>query len=132
MSFKFLHTCYRVQDLDKSLEFYQDVLGFEISRKRDFPEDKFTLVYLKVPGSDYELELTYNYDKEEPYTIGDGYGHIAIGVDDLEATHQAHKEAGYTVTDLSGLPGKPKMYYFITDPDGYKIEVIRLAQFLEK
>lgn len=65
MSFKFLHTCYRVQDLDKSLEFYQDVLGFEISRKRDFPEDKFTLVYLKVPGSDYELELTYNYDKEE-------------------------------------------------------------------
>ncbi|MDA5414376.1 lactoylglutathione lyase, partial [Streptococcus thermophilus] len=46
--------------------------------------------------------------------------------------HQAHKEAGYNVTDLSGLPGKPKMYYFITDPDGYKIEVIRLAQFLEK
>ena len=57
---------------------------------------------------------------------------FAIGVDDLEATHQAHKEAGYTVTDLSGLPGKPKMYYFITDPDGYKIEVIRLTQFLEK
>lgn len=55
-----------------------------------------------------------------------------VGVDDLEATHQAHKEAGYNVTDLSGLPGKPKMYYFITDPDGYKIEVIRLAQFLEK
>ena len=79
---------------------------------------------------DYELELTYNYD-HEVYDLGNGYGHIAVGVDDLEATHQAHKEAGYNVTDLSGLPGKPKMYYFITDPDGYKIEVIRLAQFLK-
>ena len=85
---KFLHTCVRVKDLEASLQFYQEALGF----------------------------------KEV----------IAVGVDDLEATHQAHKEAGYNVTDLSGLPGKPKMYYFITDPDGYKIEVIRLAQFLEK
>ena len=87
----------------------------------DFPEYKFTLVYLQLEDdSDYELELTYNYD-HEAYDLGDGYGHIAVGVDDLEATHQAHKEAGYTVTDLSGLPGKPKMYYFITDPDGYKL-----------
>jgi glyoxalase I/lactoylglutathione lyase len=125
MSFKFLHTCYRVQDLDKSLEFYQDVLGFEISRKRDFPEDKFTLVYLKVPGSDYELELTYNYDKEEPYTIGDGYGHIAIGVDDLEATHKEYSETVYEVTDLKALSNNSTSYFFIKDPDGYKVEVIQ-------
>lgn len=125
MSFKFLHTCYRVQDLDKSLEFYQDVLGFEISRKRDFPEDKFTLVYLKVPGSDYELELTYNYDKEEPYTIGDGYGHIAIGVDDLEVTHKEYSETGYEVTDLKALSNNSTSYFFIKDPDGYKVEVIQ-------
>lgn len=125
MSFKFLHTCYRVQNLDKSLEFYQDVLGFEISRKRDFPEDKFTLVYLKVPGSDYELELTYNYDKEEPYTIGDGYGHIAIGVDDLEATHKEYSETGYEVTDLKALSNNSTSYFFIKDPDGYKVEVIQ-------
>ena len=125
MSFKFLHTCYRVQDLDKSLEFYQDVLGFEISRKRDFPEDKFTLVYLKVPGSDYELELTYNYDKEEPYTIGDGYGHIAIGVDDLEATHKKYSETGYEVTELKALSNNSTSYFFIKDPDGYKVEVIQ-------
>lgn len=125
MSFKFLHTCYRVQDLDKSLEFYQDVLGFEISRKRDFPQDKFTLVYLKVPGSDYELELTYNYDKEEPYTIGDGYGHIAIGVDDLEATHKEYSETVYEVTDLKALSNNSTSYFFIKDPDGYKVEVIQ-------
>lgn len=125
MSFKFLHTCYRVQDLDKSLEFYQDVLGFEISRKRDFPEDKFTLVYLKVPGSDYELELTYNYDKEEPYTIGDGYGHIAIGVDNLEVTHKEYSETGYEVTELKALSNNSTSYFFIKDPDGYKVEVIQ-------
>ena len=116
---KFLHTCVRVKDLEASLQFYQEAL-------------KFTLVYMQLEDDpDYELELTYNYD-HEVYDLGNGYGHIAVGVDDLEATHQAHKEAGYNVTDLSGLPGKPKMYYFITDPDGYKIEVIRLAQFLEK
>ena len=96
---KFLHTCVRVKDLEASLQFYQEALGFKEVRRNDFPEYKFTLVYMQLEDDpDYELELTYNYN----------------------------------VTDLSGLPGKPKMYYFITDPDGYKIEVIRLAQFLEK
>ncbi|MGT2667130.1 lactoylglutathione lyase [Streptococcus rifensis] len=121
---KMAHTCYRVQDLDASLKFYQEALGFEISRRRDFEEHKFTLVYLTLPGDDYELELTYNYD-HGPYTIGDGYGHIAISVTDLEALHEKHVAAGYEVTDLKGLPGTDPSYYFITDPDGYKIEVIR-------
>ena len=107
---KFLHTCVRVKDLEASLNFYQDALGFKEVRRNDFPEYKLTLVYLQLEDDpDYELELTYNYD-HEAYDLGNGYGHIAVGVDDLEATHQAHKEAGYTVTDLSGLPGKPKMY----------------------
>lgn len=129
---KFLHTCIRVKDLDASLKFYQEALGFKEARRRDFPDHKFTLVYMALEDDpDYELELTYNYG-HEAYDLGNGYGHIAVGVDDLEATHQAHQKAGYTVTDLSGLPGKPKMYYFITDPDGYKIEVIRLSQFQEK
>ena len=84
MANKMAHTCVRVQDLDASLTFYQEALGFEISRRRDFPDAKFTLVYLTLPGDDYELELTYNYD-HGPYDLGDGYGHIAISVDDLEA-----------------------------------------------
>lgn len=125
MSMKFLHTCYRVKDLDKSLAFYQDLLGFEISRKRDFPESKFTLVYLKVPGYDYELELTYNYDQEEPYEIGEGYGHIAVGVDDLKAVHEEYSKTEYEVTELKALTKESAGYFFIKDPDGYKIEVIQ-------
>ena len=80
-------------------------------------------MYLGLDGDDYELELTYNYD-HGAYDLGDGYGHIAISVSDLEGLYEKHKEAGYDVTDLKGLPGFPPSYYFIKDPDGYKIEVI--------
>lgn len=121
---KMAHTCIRVKDLEASLKFYQEALGFEESRRRDFPDHKFTLVYLTLPGDDYELELTYNYD-HGPYDLGDGYGHIAIATKDLEALHEKHQAAGYPVTDLKGLPGVPPSYYFIMDPDGYKIEMIR-------
>ena len=71
---KMAHTCVRVKDLEASIEFYQKAFGFEESRRRDFPENKFTLVYLTLPGDDYELELTYNYD-HGAYDLGDGYGH---------------------------------------------------------
>ena len=118
------HTCYRVADLKKSVEFYTSAFDFEVSRERDFPEYKFTLVYLTLPGSNYELELTYNYD-HGAYELGDGYGHIAISVENLEELHKKHVEAGYDVTDLKGLPGFAPSYYFVKDPDGYKIEVIR-------
>lgn len=121
---KMAHTCVRVKDLAASLEFYSKSFGFEESSRRDFPEYKFTLVYLTLPGDDYELELTYNYDSEG-YELGNGYGHIAISTDDLEGLHQTHKAAGFDVTDLKNLPGELPAYYFITDPDGYKVEVIR-------
>jgi lactoylglutathione lyase len=121
---KMAHTCVRVKDLDASLEFYQKAFNFEESRRRDFPEHKFTLVYLTLPGDAYELELTYNYD-HEAYDLGDGYGHIAISTDEIEKLHEEQKNAGFNVTDMKGLPGTPPSYYFITDPDGYKIEVIR-------
>jgi lactoylglutathione lyase len=121
---KMAHTCVRVKDLEASLDFYTKAFGFEESRRRDFPDAKFTLVYLTLPGDDYELELTYNYDHPS-YDLGDGYGHIAISSDDVEGLHAKHKEAGFNVTDLKGLPGVPPSYYFIIDPDGYKIEVIR-------
>ena len=120
----FLHTCYRVKNLEASLKFYKEGLNFEEKRRRDFPEHGFTIVYLALPGDAHELELTYNYD-HPAYNLGDGYSHIAIGTDDLEGLHKKHKEAGYEVTELSGLPGSPPSYYFITDPDGYDIEIIR-------
>lgn len=119
------HTCYRVENLKKSVEFYTTAFDFKVSRERDFPEHKFTLVYLTLPGDKYELELTYNYDNGS-YELGTGYGHIAISVEDLEGLHEKHKSLGYDVTDLKGLPGNPPSYYFIKDPDGYKVEVIRI------
>ena len=116
---KMAHTCVRVKDLEASVKFYQEAFGFEESRRRDFPDSKFTLVYLTLPGDEYELELTYNYDRAA-YDLGDGYGHIAISSDDLEKLHEEHKNKGFNVTDLKGLPGTDPSYYFITDPDGYK------------
>ncbi|MGX7349089.1 lactoylglutathione lyase [Dolosicoccus paucivorans] len=119
-----LHACLRVQDLDASKKFYTEVFDFEVSRERDFPEHDFTLSYLVVPGSDFELELTYNYD-HGPYEIGDGFSHLALGVDDLEAVHQKCLDSGYETTELKGLPGHDPSYFFVSDPDGYRLEVMR-------
>lgn len=124
MAQRMLHTCLRVQDLEKSIKFYQETFGFKETRRKEYPEHKFTIVYLSFDGDDYELELTYNYD-HGPYTVGDGFSHMAISADDLEATHQKHIDLGYQVTDLKGLPGNVPNYYFVTDPDGYRVEVIR-------
>lgn len=125
MEYKFLHSCIRVMDLDKSLAFYKDALGFHETRRKDYPEDEFTLVFLSDSNRNFELELTYNYDREVPYEIGNGYSHIAVSVDDLESSRERHINMGYEVTELMGLPGSPPRYYFITDPDGYEIEIIR-------
>ena len=122
---KMMHTCYRVKDLDASLKFYTEALGFSVKRRKDFPEHDFSLVYLTLPGSEHELELTHNYN-HPGYELGNGYSHIAVATDDLEGHHAKNKAAGYDVTELTGLPGNPPTYYFITDPDGYSIEVIRL------
>ncbi|WEV61386.1 VOC family protein [Streptococcaceae bacterium ESL0729] len=121
---KMIHTCIRVQDLDKSLKFYEDSLGFTEKRRLDFPEYKFTLVYLTLPGDDYELELTYNYDSL-PYDLGNGYGHIALSSSDFDNLYKKHVEAGFEVTDIKGLPEGDTSYYFVSDPDGYKIEIIK-------
>lgn len=122
---KALHTCIRVKNLEESLAFYTTAFPFKETRRRDFPDSKFTLVYLALVGEDYELELTYNYG-HEAYDLGNGYGHIAIGSEDFQADYDKHVQAGYSVTDIKGLTDKSARYYFIQDPDGYKIEVIDL------
>lgn len=122
---KALHTCIRVQDLEKSLAFYTTAFPFKETHRKDFPEYQFTLVYLALEGGEYELELTYNYD-HEAYDLGNGYGHIAIGSDQFEADYEKHLQAGFPVTNIKGLADKSARYYFIQDPDGYKIEVIDL------
>ncbi len=125
MKYKMLHTCLRVMDLEKSVEFYTRALGLKETRRKDFPEHGFTLVFLADEEENHEIELTYNYNQEKPYTIGDGFSHMALAVDDLEASQRKHKEMGYEVTKLMGLPGSPPRYYFLTDPDGYEVEIIR-------
>ncbi|AGB41338.1 lactoylglutathione lyase-like lyase [Halobacteroides halobius DSM 5150] len=121
-----VHACIRVLDLEKSIKFYQTALNFEVARKRDFPEAEFTLVYLKSKTSNFELELTYNYDRKEPYTIGNGFSHLAVTVEDLEASYHKHQELGYQVSELKSLDKEASGgYYFLTDPDGYRTEVIQ-------
>lgn len=123
---KFLHTMVRVKDLDKSFKFYTEELGFVESRRKEFPEKKFDLVYLMLPGSpDYELELTYNYDQEDGYEIGTGYGHIAISNPDIKTLREDLMGKGYEVTEIRGLTPNSNKYFFVTDPDGYRIEIIQ-------
>ena len=123
MAQKLLHACIRVKDLEASKRFYMDLFDFEISREKDYPDDKFTLCYLVVPGGDFEIELTYNYDSEG-YTVGDGFSHLALGVDDLEDMHKRAKESEYKVTEMKSI-SENSQYFFITDPDGYRLEVMQ-------
>lgn len=125
MKCKMLHTCLRVMDLEKSLKFYTEALGLIESGRKDFPENEFTIVYLSDEDKNYEIELTYNYNPEKPYTIGDGFGHLAFSAENLEDAREEHKEMGYEVTELMGLPGEDPRYYFVTDPDGFDVEIIR-------
>lgn len=125
MKYKLAHTCIRVLDLEKSLAFYRDGFGLVEKRREDVPEYKCTLVYLSDIAGHYEIELTYNHDQVVPYELGDGFGHIALTVEDLETAYANHQNLGYEVTDLKGLPGSLIRYYFVIDPDGYKVEVIQ-------
>lgn len=127
MNYNFVHSCIRVLNLEKSIEFYKKALNLEVARRRDFPEDEFTLVYMKSPTDNFEVELTYNYDREEPYTIGNGYSHIAATVHDINKSQQKHKELGYEVSEIKSLNDEAEGgYYFLTDPDGYRIEIIQV------
>jgi lactoylglutathione lyase len=123
---KAIHMMVRVLDLDRSLRFYADALRLETAERLDF--ETFTLVYLRNAENDFEVELTLNKGRAEPYTHGDGYGHVAFCVDDLDAEH-----ARLTSLGIEPLPIKEfcregallARFFFIQDPDGYKIEVLQ-------
>lgn len=123
---KYLHTMIRVNDLEASIRFYTELLGMNLISKTDYPEGKFTLVFLSYGKSkdDPCIELTYNYGKKS-YVIGDAFGHIALGTEDIYETCRKLKEAG---VKISREPGPMKhgttVIAFIEDPDGYKIELI--------
>ncbi|MEG4007932.1 lactoylglutathione lyase [Microcoleus sp. Pol11C1] len=124
-----LHTMLRVGNLEESLKFYTEVLGMKLLRKKDYPDGKFTLAFVGY-GDESDttvLELTYNWGVTE-YNLGDAYGHIAIGVDDIYGTCDEIKARGGKV---SREPGPMKhgstVIAFVQDPDGYKVELIQLA-----
>ena len=126
---RMLHTMLRVGELERSLDFYTNVLGMKLLRRKDYPEGKFTLAFVGY-GEESEtavLELTHNWDTKS-YEIGTGYGHIAIGVPDAYKACEAVKAKGGKVTREAGpMKFGGSVIAFVEDPDGYKIEFIQRA-----
>ncbi|MCH2050985.1 MAG: lactoylglutathione lyase [Trichodesmium sp. ALOHA_ZT_67] len=125
---RLLHTMLRVNNLEKSIEFYCDVLGMKLLRKKDYPGGEFTLAFVGY-GDELNhtvLELTYNWDTDK-YDLGNAYGHIALGVDDIYSTCEKIKEQGGKVTREPGpMKHGSTVIAFIEDPNGYKVELIEL------
>jgi lactoylglutathione lyase len=128
---KFLHTMLRVTNLQESISFYTEVLGMNLLRTTDRPDQQYSLAFLAYGAgnkeSQGELELTYNYGVNQ-YDHGGFYGHIALGVEDVALTCQKIKEKGGKVTrDAGPVKGGDTIIAFVEDPNGYKIELIQLG-----
>ena len=123
---RILHTMLRVGDLDASIQFYTEVLGMRLLRRKDYPEGKFTLAFIGY-GSESEntvLELTYNWGVDH-YDKGNGFGHIAIEVDDVyQATEAIRERGGKIIRDAGPMNAGTTIIAFVADPDGYEIELI--------
>lgn len=123
---KAIHSMVRVLDEARSLSFYRTAFGLEIADRLDF--ETFTLIYLSNPETEFEVELTVNKGRAEPYALGDGYGHLAVSVANLDAERARMVAAGLTPKDIVDFaPGGTPLarFFFIEDPDGYKIEVLQ-------
>ncbi len=124
-----LHTMLRVGDLDRSLLFYTDVMGMKLLRRKDYPSGRFTLAFVGY-GEEHDttvLELTHNWDKNH-YQLGEGYGHIALGVEDIKSTCSIiAARGGRVVREPGPMKHGTTMIAFVEDPDGYKIELIQAS-----
>ena len=123
---KMIHSMIRVLDLDRTIAFYREAFGLQEADRFDF--DDFTLVYLSNAETPFELELTLNKGTTEPYDLGNGYGHVAFSVDDLESEHQRFQDAGFEPRRLVTLEKDGQVvgkFFFVADPDGYQIEVLQ-------
>ncbi|HVC54598.1 MAG TPA: lactoylglutathione lyase [Stellaceae bacterium] len=125
---RLLHTMLRVKDLDKSLHFYNDLLGMQLLRKRDYPTGKFTLAFVGY-GDETDstvIELTHNWDQAEPYALGSAFGHLAIGVPDVYKACEQLGAAGVKIPRPAGpMAHGGSVIAFIEDPDGYRIELVQ-------
>ena len=122
---KAVHSMIRVRDEARSVAFYREAFGLQVAERLDFAT--FTLIYLRTPEADFEVELTVNKDRAEPYALGDGYGHLAVVVDDVDAEHARFEAAGLAPRKLVDFQHDGKLlarFFFVADPDGYQIEVL--------
>ncbi len=123
---KAIHSMIRVLDETRSVDFYRRAFGLEIADRLAF--DDFTLVYLSNSAANFELELTINRDRAKPYELGDGYGHIAFVVDDIEAERARFEREGLNPLPLKQFNHNDELlakFFFVVDPDGYKIEILQ-------
>ncbi|HPE25383.1 VOC family protein [Albidovulum sp.] len=123
---KAIHSMIRVLDEARSVDFYSRAFGLSVADRLDF--EGFTLVYLSNPETSFELELTINKGRTEPYVLGDGYGHLAVSVNDIDAEHARLTEEGLSprkLVDFKNGDVRVARFFFIADPDGYQIEVIQ-------
>jgi lactoylglutathione lyase len=123
---KYLHTMVRVTDVEASLRFYRDALGLEVIRRRDFPQGRYTLVFLAAPGdADAQVELTWNWDPED-YTGGRNFGHLAYAVEDIYAICRRLQEHGVTIL----RPPRDGRMAFVRSPDNISIELLQAGEAL--
>ncbi|SFJ26282.1 VOC family protein [Aerobium aerolatum] len=125
---KMVHSMIRVLNEERSVAFYNSAFGLEVAERLDFPT--FTLVYLSNAETGFELELTINKDRQEPYELGQGYGHLAVTVEDVSAEHARFVEAGLNprkLVDFAPAGEVIARFFFVQDPDGYEIEVLQRA-----
>ena len=129
--YRLLHTMIRVKNLDKSIDFYTRLLGMKVLYKKDYPSGEFTLAFVGY-GSEKQnavIELTYNWGQEEPYDLGNGFGHLAIGVPDIYKTCEALEAEGVKIPRPPGpMKHGGSVIAFVEDPDGYKIELIERSE----
>lgn len=122
---RIVHSMIRVLDKERSVAFYREAFGLEVADRFEF--DGFTLVYLRNAEADFELELTVNKGTTEAYDLGNGYGHLAVVVDDIAAEHARFVERGFAPRDIKELHHEGQRlarFFFVADPDGYQIEVL--------
>ena len=127
---RLLHTMIRVRELDRSIDFSTRLLGMKLLRRKDYPSGEFTLAFVGYgdEGDSSVIELTYNWPRQEPYSQGDGFGHLAIGVADVAATCERLAREGVKIPRPAGpMKHGGSVIAFIEDPDGYKIELIERA-----
>ncbi len=126
---RILHTMIRVGDLDKSLWFYTEVLGMKLLRRKDYPSGRFTLAFVGygIESENTVIELTHNWDQKH-YELGEGYGHIALGVEDIHSTCKSiSTNGGRVVREPGPMKHGKTVIAFVEDPDGYKIELIEMS-----